>query len=80
MAPKPVSTPSLPQCSLARPLARNRKHQAIDHQMRHMTHVVAILKLPQILRKKLPADMDMRAVDPELKLRPEALEVSQFEN
>jgi len=42
--------------------------------MRHRPHVPAILKLPQILRKMLPADMDMCAVDPALKLRPKALQ------
>ena len=42
--------------------------------MRNMTHIVAILKLPQILRKMLPADMDMSAVNPALQLRPEAFD------
>ena len=42
--------------------------------MRNMTHVVTILKLAQILRQMLPADMDMRSIDPALKLRPEAFD------
>lgn len=37
-------------------------------------HVPAILKLPQILRKMLPADMNVSAIDPALQLRPEALQ------
>ena len=41
--------------------------------MRQMTHVVTILKLPEILRKMLRADMHMRAVDATLQLRPTAL-------
>mgnify|MGYP001097635410 CR=1 FL=1 len=40
--------------------------------MGNVTHVVAILKLPQILRKMLPADMDVRSADPALERRPEA--------
>ena len=39
-----------------------------------MTHVVTILKLRQILRKMLPTDMDMRAVDPALEHGPEAFD------
>ena len=39
-----------------------------------MTHVVTILKLPQILRKMARADMDVRPVDPALELRPEAFD------
>jgi hypothetical protein len=42
--------------------------------MRNVTHVPAILKLTQILRKMLPADMDMRAVDAALESGPEAFE------
>ena len=37
-----------------------------------MAAIVAKLKLRQILRKMLPADMDMRAVDPALERRPKA--------
>jgi len=37
-----------------------------------MTHVVTILKLTEILRKMLRADMDMRAVNAALQLRPVA--------
>jgi hypothetical protein len=47
-------------------LARKRKHQAVKHQVRHLTHVPAILKLPQILRKMLPTDVNVGAVDPAL--------------
>ena len=39
--------------------------------MRDMTHIVAILKLTQILPKMLPTDMDMRSVNPALQLCPE---------
>lgn len=39
-----------------------------------MTHVPAILELPEILREMLRADMDMRAVDPPLERRPEAFD------
>lgn len=42
--------------------------------MRNVTHVVAILKLAQILRKMLATDMDMGAVDRSLQLRPKAFE------
>ena len=49
-----------------------RNHHPVKHQVRNLTHVPAILKLPQILRKVLPADMNVRAVDPALQLRPEA--------
>ena len=38
------------------------------------THVPAILKLRQILRQMLHADMDMRSVNPALHLRPEAFD------
>ena len=49
-------------------------HQAIKHQVRHRPHVPAILKLPEILRKMLPADMNVGAVDRALQVRPEALD------
>jgi hypothetical protein len=42
--------------------------------MRSVTHIIAILKLPQILRKMLRADMDMCAVNPALQLRPKAFD------
>ena len=42
--------------------------------MRNMTHIVAILKLSQIFRKMLPADMNVCAVYPALKLRPKAFD------
>lgn len=42
--------------------------------MRSVTHIVAILKLPQILLKMLPADMNVRSVNPALQLRPEAFD------
>lgn len=38
--------------------------------MRHLTHVPAVLEL----RKMLPADMNMRSIDPALHLRPEAFD------
>src|SRR5690606_37941045 len=40
--------------------------------MGSVTHVVAILELPEILPKMLPADVDVRPVDAALELRPEA--------
>src|ERR1043165_9728528 len=49
-------------------------HQTIQHQMRNVTHVPAILKLAEILRKMLPADMDMRSGNPALEVRPEAFD------
>ena len=74
MIPEPASTASWRRCLAAPRLARKRKHHPIKHHVRKVTHVVTILKLRQILRKMLPADMDMRAVDPALERRPEALE------
>ena len=55
-----------------RRLARERNHQLRQHRRRAIPAIVAKLKLPKILRKMLRADMDMRAVDPALELRPEA--------
>ena len=48
-------------------------HQPIEHQVRNLTHVPAILELAEILREMLPADMNVSAVDAPLQLRPEAL-------
>ena len=71
--PKFASTSSCAPCWRAvRLLARKGVHQPIKHQMGSVTHVVAILKLPKILPKMLPADMDMRSANPALQLRPEA--------
>lgn len=42
--------------------------------MRNMTHVPPILELAEVLSKVLPADMNVRAVDPALKLRPKAFD------
>jgi len=43
-------------------LASERNHQAIDRQMRHVTHVVTKLRLAKILRKMPRADMNVRAL------------------
>ena len=55
-----------------RRLARERNHQIPQHRVGTVPPIVAILKLPHILRKMLRADMDMRSVNPALQLRPEA--------
>ena len=71
--PKPASIPCyMPWRTANRRLARERNHQAIKHRMGRLTHVPAILKLRQILRKVTGTDMDMRSVDPTLDSRPEA--------
>lgn len=59
---------------MAKLLALKRDHQAIKHQMRQMTHVVTILKLPEILRKVLRTNVNARAVDPPFELRPVAFD------
>ena len=69
--------PDLTPCSTlwltaSRRLARERNHQAVQHQVRRLAHVPAILKLPKILRKMLLADMDMRPVNPALNRCPKA--------
>ena len=45
-------------------LPRERSHQALEHQMRNVTHVPAIAKLAQIFRKMLPADVNVGALMP----------------
>lgn len=55
-----------------RSLARERKQQLSQHRLRTVPTIVAKLKLPQILREMLRADVDVRPVDPALQLRPEA--------
>lgn len=59
---------------MAPPLAGERNHQPIKHQVRNVPHVVTILKLRKILRKMLRADMNVRAIDAALKLRPHAFD------
>ena len=44
-------------------LARKRMHQPVEHQMRNVARVPAILELPQIFRKALLAYADLRSVD-----------------
>lgn len=48
--------------------------EPVEHQVRHLTHVPAILKLPKILRKMLSADVNVSAADPALELSPEAFD------
>jgi hypothetical protein len=37
--------------------------QSIKHQVRQLTHVPTILKLPKILRETLRADVNVRPID-----------------
>lgn len=48
-------------CSPGRLLGRNTK--SIEHQMRRMTQIVAILKLPKILLKMFLRDVNAGPVD-----------------
>src|SRR5881392_3412962 len=54
-------------------LSSERVHQPVKHQMRSLTHVPAIFKLPEILREMLPANVNVGAVDRPLEHRPVAL-------
>ena len=55
-----------------RPLANERNHQTVKHQMGNMTHIIAIFKLSEIFPEMLPADMNVGAIDRTLQLRPKA--------
>lgn len=48
--------------------------QAVEHQPRALPKVVAVLKLRELLRKMLSADMDMRASDGAFQMCPEAFQ------
>lgn len=52
-----------------------RMHQPVKHQMRNRPHVLAILELPEILRKVLRADVNVRAVNAPLQHRPKAFQM-----
>ena len=56
------------------PPSDRRNHQPIKHQVRRRPHVVAILKFPQILRKMLRTDMNMRPIDAALEGGPESFQ------
>lgn len=69
-----TSTAFCKQWRLVRLLPRKGIKQSVQHQVRHLTHVPTILKLAQILRKMLPADVNVGSVDPALELSSEAFQ------
>ena len=50
-------------------------HHPVQHQVRNLTHVPAILELAQILRKVLRTDVNVRSANAALQHVPEALDV-----